>query len=437
MRRTVVLVLIFLCGGVRAAIPTDTSKPAFASQVSITIESGFRIIKSNGIPDHATGAFPNRGNPNTIGTQHYEFRMPADPKPAASTTPLRMQPFGVAINGVVFDPGAAEWWNGDRAWQYEPLFGNGMLGVDHSHAHVQPNGAYHYHGLPVALVYAITGGEQKMALVGWAADGFPMYSPVGHADAKDAGSPLKLLKSSYRIKKGKRSSGPGGSYDGTFVADYEYVAGSGDLDECNGVVSATPEYPQGIYHYVLTEEFPFVPRIYRGTPDKSFSTHGGPGGGPGGSGGGPGGRQPPIPLVVKAIDTDGDGILSAEEIANAPAALKTLDKRGDGRLTPDEFAGPRPDRNGPGGGGGPGGGPPGGGQRPPAPPIIRALDANGDGIIDAKEMANAAEALKKLDTNGDGQLTLDEYMGRPPGQDGAGPSTRPVGDEKPGPPGRR
>jgi hypothetical protein len=41
-----------------------------------------------------------------------------------------------------------------------------------------------------------------------------------------------------------------------------------------------------------------------------------------------------------------DGVIDADEIANAPAALRTLDKNGDGKLTPDEFAGPRPPRRG-------------------------------------------------------------------------------------------
>ena len=335
-------------------------KPTFPSEVSIQVEGPVRIIRSNGIPNHVTGQFPNRGNPNTIGTQQYEFRMPADPKPAAKVTPLRMQPFGVAVNGVVFDPGAAEWWNRDRSsgWQYEPLAGNGMLGVDHSHAHVQPNGAYHYHGIPTALVYALTDGKEKMALVGWAADGFPIYGPLGHADPKDAGSPLKSLKSSYQVKKGTRPGGPGGAYDGTYVADYEYSAGSGDLDECNGQMSATPEHPAGIYHYVLTDTFPFVPRMYRGTPDASFNTHGprgGPGGGPpgGGPNGGPEGEgmRPPLPLIIRALDVNGDGVIDADEIANAVKVLKSLDKNGDGKLTRDEYLGPRP--KGPGGAGEP------------------------------------------------------------------------------------
>jgi hypothetical protein len=62
-----------------------------------------------------------------------------------------------------------------------------------------------------------------------------------------------------------------------------------------------------------------------------------------------------------------------------------------------------------------------GGQRPP-PPILRVLDANGDKIIDADEIANAPAALKKLDKNGDGKLTPDEVMPprpqRPDGEQG-------------------
>jgi hypothetical protein len=252
---------------------------AFQNDVSIKVEGDVRVIRSNGIPDHQTGQFPGPGNPNSISPQKYEFHVPLHPKVADKITVMRMQPFGVAVNGVVFDPGAAEWWHGDRNWQYEPLTMAPLyLGTDASHAHVQPTGAYHYHGIPTALVHALTGGEQKMVIVGWAADGFPIYNNVGHTDPKDPVSPLKTLKSSYRVRSGQRPSGPGGTYDGKFVADYEYVANLGDLDECNGLFGVTLEYPDGIYHYVLTEQFPYIPRMYRGTPDPSFMRRPGPGG---------------------------------------------------------------------------------------------------------------------------------------------------------------
>jgi hypothetical protein len=62
---------------------------------------------------------------------------------------------------------------------------------------------------------------------------------------------------------------------------------------------------------------------------------------------------------MEALDTNHDGILSADEIANAPASLKKLDKNGDGQLTADEYR-PQGGGRGPGGQGGPGG--PGGDQ---------------------------------------------------------------------------
>lgn len=61
------------------------------------------------------------------------------------------------------------------------------------------------------------------------------------------------------------------------------------------------------------------------------------------------------------------------------------------------------------------------GHRRPAPPIVAALDANKDGVIDADEIANAATALLTLDKNGDGQLTADEVRpARPEGGRGPG-----------------
>ena len=59
-----------------------------------------------------------------------------------------------------------------------------------------------------------------------------------------------------------------------------------------------------------------------------------------------------------------------------------------------------------------------GGHRPPPSPVVMALDANHDGVIDADEIANASAALKTLDKNGDGQLTRDEFAPRPPHKGG-------------------
>ncbi len=269
-----------------------------ASRVVIAVEGDVRVIECNGVPDHEPGRFPNRGNPNAIREQAYRFRMPVSPRAHERATAVGRTLFGVAVNGVVFDPGTAEWWAAGSSrpvrerssgWNYEAL-GGLDLGLDGHHAHVQPTGAYHYHGLPTGLIQRLRQerGGAGMVLVGYAADGFPIYAERGHEQADDASTPLKKLRPSYQLRKGTRpggNDGPGGRYDGTFVQDYEYVAGSGDLDECNGRVGVTSEYPGGTYYYVLTEAFPFVPRLFRGTPDASFE-RGGPG---------PEGGRPPRP----------------------------------------------------------------------------------------------------------------------------------------------
>ncbi|MEM1062248.1 MAG: hypothetical protein AAGJ97_07965, partial [Planctomycetota bacterium] len=112
--------------------------------------------------------------------------------------------------------------------------------------------------------------------------------------------------------------------------------------------------------------------------------------------------QPPAPPLVVALDTDGDGVISADEIAAASRTLLTLDKDGDGQLSDEETRPPRPEgfgrRGGPGGpdrGRGPGGpegergpGGPEGGRGPGGPGGERGpgqffdrFDEDGDGVV--------------------------------------------------------
>jgi hypothetical protein len=254
-----------------STIPDVVSAQAESNRVQVEAEGAYRIIRSNGIPDHETGRFPNRGNPNAISAQEHRYRIPLEPRVASKPVPLGLSPFGVALNGVPFDPGAAEFWNRDRrsGWQYEALSGAIDLGLDFNNAHVQPGGAYHYHGIPPSLV-AGAGSSRHSALIGFAADGFPIYSRFGYRDGRDPGLGIIELASSYRLRRGNRGSGPGGVHDGSFVEDYEYVPALGDLDECNGRTTKTPEYPSGTYAYFLTQKFPVIPRCLKGLPDQSF-----------------------------------------------------------------------------------------------------------------------------------------------------------------------
>lgn len=99
--------------------PSSVTTKLGENKVTITVSGGERLIVANGLPDHATGQFPGRGNPNRISAQGYNFHLPTEPKAAAKPTPANGAWFGVALNGVPFEPGTAEFWNGQREWMME------------------------------------------------------------------------------------------------------------------------------------------------------------------------------------------------------------------------------------------------------------------------------------------------------------------------------
>ena len=231
------------------------------NQVEITKLGDQTIIRSNGVPSEH-GTFPNRNNPHAISAQNYTFVIPVPQMQSVVTDVTNEMLVGVAIDGVPFDPGTAEYWqnNPRTGLNYEAMSGYIDLGTDSNHAHVQPTGAYHYHGVPEYLVKKDASGHS--VLIGYAADGFPIYARYGQNG--------QVMKGSYQIKSGQRDEGPTGVYTGEFVQDYIYVENISELDECNGMFGPTPEFQSGIYHYFITDTFPFVPRCLKGEVHASF-----------------------------------------------------------------------------------------------------------------------------------------------------------------------
>jgi hypothetical protein len=192
-----------------------------------------------------------------------------------------------AINGVRFEPGTAGTCpdsatsdancnyagGGPGNWKMEAVAGTVspwkfVFGTDANNAHTQPNGEYHYHAVPTGLLAkANPNNASSMTLIGFATDGFPIYARLGYSVATDKNSALKNLTGSYRVKAAPDANRPSINVFpmGHFAQDWEYVAGSGDLDECNGRVGVTPEFPNGIYHYMTTDSYPFVQRCVKGT----------------------------------------------------------------------------------------------------------------------------------------------------------------------------
>ena len=271
-----------------ASVKCPLSYSAFNSSSKVRLTSTYawtcatsRTLSANGVPDHDV----TDGNFATpISAQVLSLTFPLLPAIVNTAgTGLNKTASGYVLNGVKLDPGtdgtcastATSTANGAGCvavggrdpWTIEAIGGAFSFGTDSSNAHVQPNGQYHYHGMPVGYITRVNNGAAALTLVGFAVDGFPIYARYGYSVASDAGSAIKTVTSSWQKKSAPSSGRPSVSLFpmGTFTQDYEYVAGSGDLDECNGWVGVTPEFPGGIYHYYITDSFPYIQRCVKGS----------------------------------------------------------------------------------------------------------------------------------------------------------------------------
>jgi uncharacterized protein (TIGR03437 family) len=202
----------------------------------------------------------------------------------------------------------AQMQQGDGIWVRNAYYGEAQT-FDKCLGHQPGNGQYHHHAHPICLRAQLddnlgtlstgrtgTSYREKPApwkhspLLGWALDGYPIYGPYGYADAMNPNSAIKRMKSSFGLREltqrtalpswalahhpnltqttlAANQYGPDVSDTfplGRYVEDYDYVPGSGDLDQYNGRNCVTPEFPNGTYAYFVTLDdngapaFPYI-----------------------------------------------------------------------------------------------------------------------------------------------------------------------------------
>lgn len=264
---------------------TNAVNETLSFNYSWTCSGTTRTMSGNGVPNHeVTG-----GNFATKVSAQSNLTGSVTTSPVASSMSTAVKLPGYALNSVKMDPATAgtctsaatsdasgcNYAGGNGTWRMEAMADPSVspwkfdFGTDVNNAHVQPNGQYHYHGMPTNLIPKLNSASSTtMTLVGWAADGFPIYANYGYTTANSANSALKEMKGSYRVKTTPDSGRPATSLFalGHFQQDWEYVSGLGDLDECNGRTGVTPEFPKGIYHYYITKTYPFIQRCVKGSP---------------------------------------------------------------------------------------------------------------------------------------------------------------------------
>ena len=186
---------------------------------SIYLEGSFVVIEVNGAPDHKSPYYNESGkyeayngtntafklNPNRISAFDFKYKIPLNPKEATKKEDTPLGSMGVAINGVAFF--------NQYAGPNQPLT-NEIDSFDQYSGHPQQQGVYHYHLEPSYL----TSLNGKNTFLGFLLDGFPVYGPI----------------------------------------ENEVAVTNDDLDDYHGHTHETTEYPDGIYHYHITDNDPYI-----------------------------------------------------------------------------------------------------------------------------------------------------------------------------------
>ena len=218
--------LLAACGSessnVAPDLPADipSAFSSFEDGVEVYMDEEMIVIESNGVPNHNPPYFSNSSGqyaaydgdnsafqltPNQIVTQQYTFRIPAYPGEAGNKEATPLGAIGVALNGVAI--------YNQYAGPNQPLTFE-INSFDQYNGHPQQFGAYHYHMEPVYITDLVG----RDGLIGYLLDGFPVYGP------REGGKNVTNT----------------------------------DLDAYHGHEHATSEYPDGIYHYHVTAEDPYI-----------------------------------------------------------------------------------------------------------------------------------------------------------------------------------
>jgi hypothetical protein len=208
-----------------------SEKPSVSGEVfwpnanfAISNEDGMRHLAGNDLPiGQKTGTFPTQAsdlaykydpNPNPITPQLINLLLPRNPTIASAPSCVEL-PVAIGLDGVIFFSALDSHGRDEPAYEMQDRCG-GMSA---------PNGMYHRYRPSDCMPHIY----EKNALVGYALDGFGIFSPY---DAN-----------------GKELT-------------------TRDLDKCHG--TTTPIMWDGkhvtMYHYVLTRDFPYSIGCFRGIP---------------------------------------------------------------------------------------------------------------------------------------------------------------------------
>jgi hypothetical protein len=206
----------------------------WAPNVTVGLSGTSITISSDGLPsttywtrpaDYAlpdtgvvvpTAATAHVGTDPTVASA-VSLTVPGVPVWSTTTTATSLGPIGIMVSGaVLFNPYEGNASTVALSSNFSVTNSAGVTAsfVDGCNGHPTPTGEYHYHGIPTCITDKVDGSTGPSHLIGVAFDGYPIY---GDRDI------------------------------------HGHLVQPSQLDACNGIYSATPEFPHGIYHYVLPD----------------------------------------------------------------------------------------------------------------------------------------------------------------------------------------
>lgn len=307
------------------------SRPAYCGIQEVYSSSNWVYVRSTGLAGYIMGpwylnAARTQMFPNLPLNQKLLYRFPRTNGVPAVKSITGGGQIGISANGVeLFNSWDAHYWDpganadvaagpgADGYWNRDAYVNEGIT-FDPAYAHQQQDGTYHYHADPIAVRYQLgdhvdynpltrTYSEstnpvtRHSPILGWMADGFPLYGPYGFSDPANPASGIRRMVSGYVPRDGTHGadnlstngaarstipawaqrlygvsaaqSGPtvSTSYPfGRYMEDNAYLGdltnsatGSNyrqgvdfDLDEYNGRWCVTPEFPDGTYAYFVS-----------------------------------------------------------------------------------------------------------------------------------------------------------------------------------------
>ncbi|MFT4545589.1 MAG: hypothetical protein ACI9EQ_002067 [Bacteroidia bacterium] len=268
----------------------NTTEIGFADALTnvqaVNYSETYAYVKTEDIPFWIPIVYDWPNNPWFAVPMNYQFRFRLNPTPnVGPETKTGYGHIGLWKNGSsIYNPKDAKSFEAEEVWFQNAWYWEHLLGetFDHCLGHPNGSGEYHTHVSPACL-YNIEDSLQVSPLIGYGFDSYPIYGGYGYEDPMNTTSAIVRLKSSYRLRNiTDRTVLPDGtvlpasqygpaigphnststnvSLDdsplaaplGTYMEDYEYVEGLGDLDEHNGRLCITTDYPEGTYAYFTT-----------------------------------------------------------------------------------------------------------------------------------------------------------------------------------------